>query len=69
MRIFTTHPRSVGESYLEHMQTALWFSGRLFSAAFCCLAHAAFPFLFEKSASEIITQLHDRMVTNRSRLN
>lgn len=67
MKIFTAHPRSVGESYFEHMHTALWFSGKLLSATFCCLVHAAFPFLFERTGSRIITELHDRMVTNRNR--
>lgn len=62
---FTKHPDSVGESYTEHMGTALSFAGPLLLATLCCLVHAFLPFLFEKTGSQIITGLHDRMVTHR----
>lgn len=65
---FTRHPASVGESYLEHMDSALGFAGPLFIAALCCLVHACLPFLFEKSASARVARLYDRMVLNRSRV-
>ena len=32
-----------------------------------CLVHAALPFMFEKTASNAVTRLHDRMVVNRAR--
>ena len=67
-RLFTEHPASVGETYWQHFGMALSFSATLFAAAFCCLVHAIFPFAFEKTGSCMITRLHDRMVTNRSRL-
>lgn len=67
-RLFTEHPESVGETYGQHLGTALSFSGHLFVAAFCCAVHAVLPFLFVKTGSSMITTLHDRMVTNRSRL-
>jgi len=67
MKIFTTHPESVGETYFGHMHSALWFAGKLFSATFCCLVHAAFPFMFERTGSRIVTELYDRMVANRMR--
>lgn len=66
-RKFTQHPASVGESYAEHFGQAMRFSGRMFIGAFCCAVHAVFPFLFEKTGSACITELHDRMVTNRDR--
>ena len=65
---FTAHPATVGESYGEHFVTAMSFSLSLFRAAFVCAVHAVLPFLFEKTGSECITELHDRMVTNRSKL-
>ena len=65
---FTDHPETVGETYTEHFSSAMGFSLSLFKAAFCCGVHAIFPFMFEKTGSESITTLHDRMVTNRSRL-
>ncbi|WP_425403862.1 DUF6356 family protein [Hwanghaeella sp.] len=65
--LFTDHPNSVGEDYVEHMGQAMGFALPLFLAACACLAHAFLPFLFEKTGSRIITDLHDRMVANRVR--
>jgi len=67
MQQFTEHPRSVGETYFQHMTSAATFSGRMFTGALCCLLHAIFPFLFERTASGIIAELYDRMVANRVR--
>lgn len=64
---FTAHPGTVGESYGEHFVTAMGFSVSLFRAAFVCAIHAVLPFLFEKTGSECITELHCRMVTQRDR--
>ena len=64
---FTAHPETVGESYGEHFVTAMGFSVSLFRAAFVCAIHAVLPFLFEKTGSECITELHCRMVTHRDR--
>lgn len=66
-RAFTEHPASVGETWCEHAGTALGFSWRLQVAALAALMHAVFPFLFVKTASTLITTLHDRMVTHRRR--
>ena len=67
-RLFTEHPASVGETYGQHMATASSFSIRLLAASFCCAVHAILPFMFEKTGSRMITELHDRMVTHRSRI-
>ena len=66
-RLFTEHPRSVDESYFQHLAAAVGFSARLALAALACLIHAVFPFLFVKTGSAMITVLHDRMVANRRR--
>ena len=65
---FIDHPRTVGESYLEHMGSALSFARTMFAASIACAVHAFLPFLFVKTGSSAITRLHDRMVTNRSKL-
>ena len=62
---FTDHPASVDETYGEHMVVAGSFGVRLLGASLACFVHAIFPWLFEKTGSSIITELHDRMVTNR----
>ena len=65
---FTEHPATVGETYGEHFVSAMGFSLAMLRAAFCRAVHAVLPFLFVKTGSECITELHDRMVTNRSKL-
>ena len=65
---FTEHPATVGETYGEHFHTAMGFSLAMLKASFCCAVHAVLPFAFEKTGSECITGLYDRMVANRSRL-
>lgn len=64
--LFLSHPRSVGESYFEHLFFALWFAGRLATAAGAALAHAVLPFTCEKTASTIIAELYER-TRNRGR--
>jgi len=56
--LFLTHPQSVDETYLEHMAFAGRFSGKLFLAAGAALAHAVFPFMFEKTASRMIAEMY-----------
>ena len=68
-QFFIDHPASVGETYREHFASASSFSRAMFRAAICCAIHAVFPFLFEKTGSQIIVELNDQMVLNRSRLN
>ena len=58
--LFTAHPASVDESYLEHMRFAAGFSGKLALAAAAALVHALLPFLFEKTASTIVRGLYAR---------
>jgi hypothetical protein len=66
-RLFTEHPASVGESYGEHLWRASWFSGKLLLAGGACFVHALLPFLFVKTGSNAISELHSAMVANRSR--
>jgi hypothetical protein len=61
------HPSSVGESYVEHLGVALSFAGRLMLGGAACFVHAFLPFLFVKTGSSTIAELHDRMVANRGR--
>ncbi|NKB34833.1 MAG: hypothetical protein GKR91_17190 [Pseudomonadales bacterium] len=65
---FASHLESVDESYFQHMRHALSFTVALFLGAILCLIHAFFPFLFEKSGSDIVRRLHERMVKNRKNL-
>lgn len=64
---FVEHPRSVGETYWQHMRMALYFSLNLAAATVCAAIHAFAPGLFERTASRIVTNLHRRMTVERRR--
>lgn len=66
-QLFTEHPESVGETYVEHLGMAGGFGIRMILGGLACLVHGLLPFLFTKTGSRIIAGLHDRMVTNRVR--
>jgi len=68
IRAFTDHPATVGETYLEHMRCALGFSFTMIRSAVCCAIHAFLPFLFTKTGSSAIDDLHQRMVRQRSKV-
>lgn len=62
---FVDHPRRAGESYWQHMATALGFACSLFGAALAAAVHSLFPGFFERTASAMVAKLHERMAANR----
>ena len=56
---FSKHPEEIGETYFQH----LWFASRISWLAFwisvTALVHALLPFLFQKTASEMLKNLND----------
>jgi hypothetical protein len=66
-KYFLHHPESVGESYGEHLVQASGFGLAMLAGAGACFIHALIPGLFERTASGVITGLHGRMVTHRTR--
>ncbi|GAB4130168.1 MAG: hypothetical protein Tsb008_09710 [Rhodothalassiaceae bacterium] len=67
-RLFQAHPASVGESYAEHLRTAISFAGLMAIGALVCMVHALIPGLFVRTGSSIVGRLHDRMIRNRRRV-
>ena len=67
IKLFTEHPASVGESYGEHLAMASGFGLRMILGGCACLIHGLLPFLFVRTGSAQISELHSVMVTNRSR--
>ena len=63
---FTDHPASVNETYFQHMGMAFGFGSRMLIAGLACLMHGLFPFLFVRTGSKTINELHGRMVTHRT---
>ena len=58
--LFTEHPASVDENYFQHMGVAFSFAGTLALAAGAAAVHAILPFMFEKTASQMIARLYAR---------
>ncbi|WP_230482421.1 DUF6356 family protein [Sphingomonas sp. Leaf21] len=67
-RLLFKHPRSVGESYGEHLLVAGSFGVSMVGAGLACLVHAVVPCLFERTGSKTIEHLHGRMIRNRRRV-
>ena len=66
-RLFTDHPGSVNESYGQHFASAFGFGARMIWGGLVCLVHAFIPGVCCTKGSEMIGELHDRMITNRKR--
>ena len=66
MRIFTEHPASIGETYSQHFVHASGFGVSMISGGIACLLHALFPWVFEKTGSDMVRKLYRSMVTNRA---
>lgn len=65
---FTEHPASVGENYLQHLRHAAGFAVSMIGGGLAVAVHAVLPFLFKKTGSGVIADLHTRMVTSRRQL-
>ena len=66
-RLFLAHPRTVGESYLEHCAFAFRIGSRLLLAGSAALVHAAVPCLCETTASRIILAMNADVVARRAK--
>lgn len=64
-RLFTEHPTSIGETYVQHLVHASRFALRMIASGAACLLHAFLPFVFVNRASDAIIELHRSMVTDR----
>ncbi len=59
LRLFTDHPNSVGETYLEHFHFASRFGTQLVIAGAACLIHGFLPFLFPTTGSSAVRRLYE----------
>lgn len=62
---FNRHPRSVGETYGQHLLQAGSFGATLAAAGAACLVHAIFPFMFESTAGRCVQRLNATMAARR----
>lgn len=59
--LFSEHPKSVNETYLEHLMFAMGFGLRMLVGGLACILHGLLPFLFERTGSKCICDLHHRL--------
>jgi hypothetical protein len=64
-RLFIEHPKTVNETYFEHLVHAIGFAVKLQMAAIACFIHALVPGFCVKTGSRLVLELHHRMVAFR----
>ena len=65
-RILLAHPRTVGESYVEHAGIAGRFGATMVAGGLKCLVHAVLPSVFERSASDCVAKLNRELTRRRA---
>lgn len=65
-RLLLAHPRTVGESYVEHAGIAGRFGATMVAGGVKCLVHAVLPAVFERSASECVARLNGELTRRRA---
>lgn len=60
--IFTKHPHSINETYFQHFKFAFAFGANLLLGGLTCIIHAIFPFLFQKTGSNILFKMTHHFV-------
>jgi len=65
MKLFTDHPASVGETYVEHLRAASGFGLAMVASGIACLIHGLVPPLFIRTGSRTVQRLYTQMVTTR----
>lgn len=68
LHFFTEHPATVGEFYLEHLMFATMFGCRMLCGGAACCIHGLLPFLFMRTGSRILLDLHAVLIRKRSGL-
>ena len=64
---FTSHPREVGESYLEHAGFACRYGAKMTAGGIAALVHGLFPFLFKTTGSRITRELNATLEASAAR--
>ena len=66
MKLFSEHPNSIGETYLEHLEYAGKKSWCMFKISIIILTHAVFPFWYKYEGSERIEALCKELEDRKS---
>ena len=54
LKIFNEHPRSINETYGQHLCSALIFSVTFFVCSILVTIHAIFPFILKTAATDLL---------------
>lgn len=65
LSMFTEHPATVGETYWQHLRSAMSFAWAFATTAVAVAVHALVPCLFVRTGREAIERLHRQIVTDR----
>ena len=63
-RLFCEHPGTVNETYLEHLLFACGFGLRMIFGGLACIVHGVLPFLFVRTGSRSVCDLHEQLAHN-----
>ncbi len=65
--LFTHHPRSVGETYWQHLRFAARFGGMMTCGGLAALVHSVLPFCFVTTGSRMSDELVQMRAASRGR--
>jgi Flp pilus assembly pilin Flp len=65
-RLLFAHPRTVGETYVEHARIAGRFGATMVVGGVKCLVHAVLPAVFERAASDCVARLNGELTRRRA---
>lgn len=60
-RWFLDHPRSVDETYIEHMGVASRFGATMIAGGIACMIHGLVPAWFSRTGSSTVKSLYDQL--------
>lgn len=67
LSLFTDHPASVGETYLQHFVFATRFGATMIAGGLACVVHGVLPFLCTTSGSRRVRRLYEMLQRHPSR--
>jgi len=65
---FTAHPRSVGETYLQHGLFACRYGAKMTAGGIAAFVHGILPFLFQTTGSRITRELNATLAESVARM-
>ena len=67
--IFKHHPNAVGETYFQYLFKSCGFGIKLILMAVRAFVHAIFPWCFEHTTSDEISELNDVLQNRKNSIN